>query len=73
MEGGELFSRIQERGDQAFTERGMDVPLHGEFGLRWGTQSFLVTLGKTLTLSVPQFPQLNKSGGGRVFIPQGVL
>jgi len=22
MEGGELFSRIQERGDQAFTERG---------------------------------------------------
>lgn len=23
MEGGELFSRIQERGDQAFTERGM--------------------------------------------------
>ena len=23
MEGGELFSRIQERGDQAFTERGL--------------------------------------------------
>lgn len=25
MEGGELFSRIQERGDLAFTERGMCV------------------------------------------------
>lgn len=24
MEGGELFRRIQERGDQAFTERGTD-------------------------------------------------
>jgi len=23
MDGGELFSRIQERGDQAFTERGL--------------------------------------------------
>lgn len=26
MEGGELFSRIQERGDQAFTERGLCGP-----------------------------------------------
>lgn len=24
MEGGELFSRIQARGDQAFTEKGED-------------------------------------------------
>jgi len=24
MEGGELFSRIQERADQAFTERGQE-------------------------------------------------
>lgn len=72
MEGGELFSRIQERGDQAFTERGMCVPLHREFGPRWGTQSFSVTLGKALSLSVPQFPHLNK-GRGRVFFPQGVL
>ena len=69
MEGGELFSRIQERGDQAFTERGTDVLLHGEFGLRWGTHSFFVTLGKTLSLSVPQFPQLNKSGGGESVHP----
>lgn len=73
MEGGELFSRIQERGDQAFTERGVYVQLHWGFGLRWLTQSFCVMLGKALPLSVPQFPQLNKRGWDRVFISQGVL
>lgn len=26
MDGGELFSRIQDRGDQAFTERGTYLP-----------------------------------------------
>lgn len=71
MEGGELFSRIQERGDQAFTERGTYVLLHGEFGLRWGTQSFFVMLGKTLSLSVPQFPHLNKGWGESVLPPRG--
>ncbi len=25
MDGGELFSRIQDRGDQAFTERGNGI------------------------------------------------
>lgn len=25
MDGGELFSRIQDRGDQAFTERGNNI------------------------------------------------
>jgi len=28
MEGGELFSRIQERADTAFTERGLLLLIH---------------------------------------------
>ena len=42
-----------------------------EFGLRWGTQSFFVMLGKTLSLSVPQFPHLNKGWGESVLPPRG--
>lgn len=34
LDGGELFSRIQDRGDQAFTERGME-PL-GTWGFAFG-------------------------------------
>lgn len=45
MEGGELFSRIQERGDQAFTERGMYMQLDWELGLRWIRQ-FLCDAGQ---------------------------
>lgn len=33
MDGGELFSRIQDRGDQAFTERGNKLVLSDIFYL----------------------------------------
>lgn len=41
MEGGELFSRIQERGDQAFTERGECVQLD-QWGFGLGQRSCAV-------------------------------
>lgn len=71
MEGGELFSRIQERGDQAFTERGTDVLLHGEFGLRWGTQ-FLCDAGKDpVPLRASVSPVEQKPGWGECSSPKG--
>lgn len=44
MEGGELFSRIQERGDQAFTERG---EIH-KFKLKFVKDCFSLSLSPCL-------------------------
>jgi len=38
MEGGELFTRIQERADTAFTERGLTIN-------NYCTKQFIVELG----------------------------
>lgn len=41
LDGGELFSRIQDRGDQAFTERGMGPAL-------WSLGHSLLSVGASL-------------------------
>lgn len=67
MEGGELFSRIQERGDQAFTERGTCMQQDsGAFGQRRAAQHCCAMLGKALLLFMCQSPLLNKRGWDRV-------
>lgn len=43
MDGGELFSRIQDRGDQAFTERGNMLLLTSFLALATAALYFIIT------------------------------